>query len=98
VFDVSWLPLSAWSDVPAPNCSFVAEAKLQDVISGPARPTVTSVSGVASEVGAVAIYAEIATGASWLTVSTVLAIAIVPAFGGRARSVRGASLSTIWAR
>jgi MFS family permease len=61
------------------SAMIVAEAKLQDVISGPARATVTSVSGLASEVGAVAIYAIVAAGASWLAMSTLLAIVTVPA-------------------
>ncbi len=63
------------------SATIVAEAKLQDVISGPARATVTSLSGVAAEVGAVAIYATVAAGASWLAVSTLLAIVTLPALG-----------------
>jgi MFS family permease len=63
------------------SATIVSEAKLQDTISGPARATVTSVSGLASEVGAVAIYAAIAAGSSWLAVSTLLAIATLPTLG-----------------
>jgi len=63
------------------SATIVAEAKLQDVISGPARATVTSLSGLVSEVGAVAIYATVAAGASWLSVSTLLAIVTLPALG-----------------
>jgi MFS family permease len=60
------------------SASIVAEAKLQDVITGPARATVTSLSGLVSEVGALAVFATIATGASWLAVSTMLAIVTLP--------------------
>ena len=63
------------------SATIVAEAKLQDVISGPARATVTSLSGLVSEVGAVAVFATIAAGASWLAVSTLLAIVTLPALG-----------------
>ena len=63
------------------SATIVAEAKLQDVISGPARATVTSLSGLAAEVGAVAIYATVAAGASRLSVATLLAIVTLPALG-----------------
>jgi Major Facilitator Superfamily len=63
------------------SATIVTEAKLQDVIAGPARATVTSLSGLASEVGALAIYATVATGASWFAVSTLLAIVTLPALG-----------------
>ena len=63
------------------SATIVAEAKLQDVITGSARATVTSVSGLAAEVGAVAVYATVAAGASWLSVSTMLAIVTLPALG-----------------
>ena len=39
------------------NAMLVAEARLQQVITGPARATVTSVHGFATEVFAVAVYA-----------------------------------------
>ena len=41
----------------------------------------TSLSGLAAEIGAVAIYATVAFGASWFAVSTLLAIATLPALG-----------------
>jgi MFS family permease len=63
------------------SATIVAEAKLQDVIAGPARATVTSLSGLAAEVGAVAIYATVAFGAPWFAVSTLLAIATLPVLG-----------------
>lgn len=60
------------------NAVIVAEARLQDSINGPARATVTSVTGLVSESFAIAVYAAFALGASWFAVST-LAIALAAA-------------------
>jgi MFS family permease len=56
----------------------VSDARLQDGIGGPARATVTSLSGVASEVVAVAIFVAVATGTAWMSTSTMLAIVTLP--------------------
>ena len=58
-----------------------SDAKLQDSISGPARATVTSVSGLSSEIVAVAIFGTVALGSSWLSVSALLAVVTVPTLG-----------------
>ena len=55
-----------------------SDAKLQESISGPARATVTSVSGLSSEVVAVAIFATVAAGSSFLSVSALLAVVTLP--------------------
>ena len=55
-----------------------SDAKLQDGISGQARATVTSVSGLSSEIVAVAIFGVVAAGSSWLSVSALLAVVSVP--------------------
>lgn len=62
----------------AENAVVVSDAKLQDSISGPARATVTSVSGLAAEIVAVAIFATVAVGSSTLSTSTLLAIVTLP--------------------
>ena len=49
------------------NAMVVAEARLQEVISGPARATVTSVYGLATEVVAIAVYASFAAAAGLLS-------------------------------
>jgi Major Facilitator Superfamily len=56
----------------------VAEARLQDSITGPARATVTSVSGFLAEVCAVAIYASFALGSLWFSVSILVAALTIP--------------------
>jgi MFS family permease len=56
----------------------VAEARLQDAITGPARATVTSVSGLFSEVSSVAIFAGFALGSIWLTLPVLIAGLTVP--------------------
>jgi MFS family permease len=63
------------------NVAVVADAKLQDAIAGPARATITSVSGLSSEIVALAIYVGVAAGSAWLTVSTLLALATLPMVG-----------------
>jgi hypothetical protein len=60
------------------NAVVVSEAKLQAGIGGPARATVTSVSGLVTEVMAVAIFAAIGAGSSSVSTSTMLAVAAAP--------------------
>jgi hypothetical protein len=56
----------------------VAEARLQDAITGPARATVTSVSGLFAEVFAVAVYAGFALGSLWVSLPVLVAGLTVP--------------------
>ena len=56
----------------------IAEARLQDSIAGPARATVTSVSGFFAEVFAVAVYAGFAVGSIWFTMSILVAALTIP--------------------
>ncbi|MFC0624862.1 MFS transporter [Kribbella deserti] len=56
----------------------VADARLQDAITGPARATVTSVSGLFSEVFAVGIYAGFALGGLWFGMPVLVAALTVP--------------------
>ncbi|WUI71968.1 hypothetical protein OHQ90_05470 [Nocardia sp. NBC_00403] len=56
------------------NASIVAGARLQDAIEGPARATVTSVSGLASEVVALAVFGFAAAATSWLSMPTTVAL------------------------
>jgi hypothetical protein len=58
----------------------VAEARLQDAITGPARATVTSVSGLFAEVFAVAVYAGFALGSMWFALPALVAGLTVPLF------------------
>jgi hypothetical protein len=58
----------------------VAEARLQDAITGPARATVTSVSGLFAEVFAVLIYAGFALGSVWVALPALVAGLTVPLF------------------
>ena len=79
----------------------VSEARMQDAITGPARATVTSVSGFFAEVFAVAVYAGFAVGSVWfsmavlvagLTIPVVLTAVVVPfalPAAGRRREARG---------
>jgi hypothetical protein len=60
------------------NAMIVSEARVQDAITGPARATVTSVAGLLGEVAAVLIYAGIAVGSLWLSVTTLVAALAVP--------------------
>ncbi len=60
------------------NTSIVAEARMQDSIEGPARATVTSVSGLLSEVVAVAVYALVGIGTLWLSLPVLVALFAVP--------------------
>jgi MFS family permease len=56
----------------------VADARLQDAIEGPARATVTSVSGFFAEVFAVSVYAGFALGAVWVSLPILVAGLTVP--------------------
>ncbi|MFD0362141.1 MFS transporter [Nocardia sp. GCM10030253] len=56
------------------NASIVAGARLQDAIEGPARATVTSVSGLASEVVALAVFGFAAAATLWLSMPTTVAL------------------------
>ena len=56
----------------------VAEARLQQVISGPARATVTSVYGLATEIVALAVYGSFAVAAGVLSVASLVALLGIP--------------------
>jgi hypothetical protein len=60
------------------NAVIVAEARLQDAISGPARATVTSVTGLLSESFSVMVYAVFVVGSPWVAVSTMGIALTVP--------------------
>ena len=63
----------------------VAETDLQDRIHGRARATVTSVSGLLSELGAIGLYAFVALGSAAASTATLVAIlSVVVAAGGLA--------------
>ncbi|MEU6580029.1 MFS transporter [Nocardia sp. NPDC046763] len=82
------------------NADVIASARLQDAISGPARATVTSVSGFATEMIALLVFAFAALATTWLSlpvmvallgVPLLLAAALVPTWLPRAASVVGRS-------
>lgn len=56
------------------NAEVVAEARLQDAIEGPARATVTSVSGLLAEVVALGVFGVAALAGTWLPMSGTLAV------------------------
>ncbi|MEV6428437.1 MFS transporter [Nocardia sp. NPDC051463] len=56
------------------NAGIVAGARLQDAIEGSARATVTSVSGLASEVVALAVFGFAAAAAPWLSMPVTVAL------------------------
>lgn len=56
----------------------VSESRLQDAITGPARATVTSVSGLFAEVFAIAVYGGFALGSMWFTMSVLIAGLTIP--------------------
>ncbi|MFC4376605.1 MFS transporter [Nocardia halotolerans] len=56
------------------NAEVVAGARLQDAIDGPARATVTSVSGLLAEVVALAVFGFVAAATLWLSMSTTIAL------------------------
>ncbi len=62
----------------AQNAMVVGEARVQTVISGTARATVTSTVGFSSEVFAVGCYGTFAIGSPWLSVGTLVAVLCVP--------------------
>lgn len=63
------------------NVTVVSEARLQAVISGRARATVTSTMGFGAEVFAVACYSAVAIGAPWWSIGTLVAVLCVPLVG-----------------
>ncbi|MFC9662566.1 MFS transporter [Nocardia sp. NPDC127606] len=56
------------------NAEVIAGARLQDAIEGPARATVTSVSGLLSEIVALGVFAFVAAATQWLAMSTTIAL------------------------
>ncbi|MGV9414346.1 MFS transporter [Nocardia sp. NPDC003693] len=60
------------------NADVIAEARLQDAIEGPARATVTSVSGVATEVFALLVFVFVGLAATLFAISTVVALLGIP--------------------
>ncbi len=62
----------------ANNAFLVAEARLQDVISGPARATVTSVAGLSTEVVALGCYLALLAGSAWWSAATMTALLGLP--------------------
>lgn len=56
------------------NAEVIAGARLQDAIEGPARATVTSVSGLLSEIVALGVFAFVAVATQWLAMSTTIAL------------------------
>ena len=65
----------------AHNAIVVSEARLQAVITGPARATVTSTMGFGAEVFAVGCYASFAIGSPWLSVGSLVAVLCLPLLG-----------------
>jgi len=72
----------------AHNAVIVAEARLQDSISGRARATVTSVAGLATEVVVLAVYVGVAIGSAWLSVSVLVALCAIPTLAAAAAAAR----------
>lgn len=60
------------------NAMIVSEARVQQVITGPARATVTSVSGLATEVVALGVYAAFALAGGAVAVPLLVALLGVP--------------------
>jgi hypothetical protein len=60
------------------NAMVVTETRLQQVISGPARATVTSVLGLAEELVALSVYASFALASGALSVSVMVALLGIP--------------------
>ncbi|MVU79766.1 MFS transporter [Nocardia sp. ET3-3] len=60
------------------NADVIASARLQDAIAGPARATVTSVSGFATEVVALLVFAFAALATTWLSLPMVVALLGIP--------------------
>jgi MFS family permease len=72
----------------ANNANLVVEARLQDVISGPARATVTSVAGLSSEVVAVSCYAFLMIGSAWWSAAVLTASLGLPMLATAALAAR----------
>ncbi|WSY28239.1 MFS transporter [Kribbella sp. NBC_00889] len=84
---IAWgsLSRSAWGFIPIAVgygvmqlVIVVSEARLQDSITGPARATITSVSGFFSEVFAIAVFAGFALGSLWFSMAILVAALTVP--------------------
>lgn len=60
------------------NTAIVAEARLQDTMSGRTRATVTSLVGLTSEVMSVAVFAWFAVGSVWIPLSLLVATTVLP--------------------
>ncbi len=60
------------------HTAIVAEARLQESMSGRARATVSSVVGVTSEIASVGLFAGFALGSVWLPFSVLVAVAMLP--------------------
>ncbi|MDQ4144481.1 MAG: MFS transporter [Actinomycetota bacterium] len=60
------------------NVMIVSEARLQESITGAARATVTSVSGLLSEVFALLLFASFAIGSGFAQVKTIVALLTIP--------------------
>ncbi len=60
------------------NAMIISEARLQETITGPARATVTSVHGLATEVVALAVYATFVGAAQVASVPTLVALLGLP--------------------
>lgn len=56
------------------NAAIIAEARLQDAISGPARATVMSVSGLLEELLSLLVFGFVAVATLWLSVSSAIAL------------------------
>jgi hypothetical protein len=63
----------------ANNAMLVGETRLQDVITGPARATVTSVLGLLEEIVALLCYAAFAISSRWLDFPALVALLGIPA-------------------
>ncbi|MFJ4656097.1 MFS transporter [Nocardia sp. NPDC088792] len=71
------------------DADVLASARLQDAIEGPARATITSVSGFVTEVIALLVFAFVAVVSAWLPISVVVALLGVPL-------LLAGALSAIW--
>ncbi|MFI1915900.1 MFS transporter [Nocardia sp. NPDC020380] len=60
------------------NADVLASARLQDAIEGPARATITSVSGFVTEVIALLVFAFVAVVSAWLPIPVVVALLGLP--------------------
>lgn len=61
------------------NAMLVGETRLQDMITGPARATVTSVLGVLEDLSAISLFACFAVGSRFLGFPTLVALLAIPA-------------------